>query len=377
MQEVARAVPTPGLRCYGLGPIEGRIGLSLFRLGRAGGEGVNSGRVTAYDVAGLAGVSQSTVSRVLNGKTSVRPDIRVRVEEAARKLGYIANATASNLRRNTTRTIALVVLYDDQEGIGSLNPFYTTLQGHISVAANAEGYAVLTSWMSEKMGDVGLVMRGLADGYIVIGSGRDKVCWDRFRALADDGVPVVGWGIASQRLSAISAANVEAAAGAVEHLVDVGCRAIACLSPRPGDQRQFADRVEGYRSVMTRRGMEETVRYCDVPTDRLEQGVNLMREVLDEGRQLDGIFATCDLMAIGALRALHERGVSVPGQLALCGFDGIYATRLTNPSITTVEQDMPAIARRLVSNFIGVSSGEAIDTSPVPGKLVIRDSTRR
>ena len=272
-----------------------------------------------------------------------------------------------------SRTIGLVILHGECEGMNALNPFYANLMGEVTVAANRAGYSVLTSLQNKNNLDTSLAAQGLCDGYIVLGSRTQRECWRRFQSVRASGIPIIGWG---DEASAITA-NFSAAYDACQHLISVGCNQIVCISSAPMDQNQFNDRIRGYRSCMETAGLPETTYCVEAGTDKIAQGMALAKMVLGRDKSPDGIFATCDLVAIGALKTLLMHGVSVPNDIAICGFDGIPATQITYPPLTTVEQDLPAIAERLVANFIALMAGEPPDVSPVSAMLVPRESTRK
>jgi DNA-binding LacI/PurR family transcriptional regulator len=332
-------------------------------------------RPNSFDVAEIAGVSQSTVSRALRGDPAITEKTRTRVTDAARSLGYVTDARAANLRTGRSGAVALVVLFDDEKGIGNLNPFYSELERHVVMAGNRAGLSVMTQFDSDAFDNSDTFERNLCDGFIVLGSARFRTCWDRYGALARKGVPVVAWGSRSDALASIATANVEAAQRACAHLVEIGCRNIACLSSVPKDYGQFADRIEGYRLAMDRAGLPHRTLLAPDMASRQAQGRKLATDVLAAGQLPDGIFATCDLVAIGCMNALQESGIAIPGQIAICGFDGIQATELTRPTLTTVEHDMAAIASRLVSNLVALTRGAPPDTGQIPARLRKADST--
>jgi len=124
-------------------------------------------------------------------------------------------------------------------------------------------------------------------------------------------------------------------------------------------------------------GISEAIYCIDAGPDRIAKGAALANMVLGSYSLPDEIFASCNLVEIGALNAFLKQGISFPNDIAICGFDGIPATRITYPVLATDGQDLPAIAERLVANFIALVAGKPPDISPIKAKLVVRESTQK
>jgi DNA-binding LacI/PurR family transcriptional regulator len=335
-------------------------------------------RVTSFDVAAEAGVSQSTVSRALAGDPVVSEATRLRVAEAARKLNYYVDNNAARLRTGKTGTLAVVAICRPDEDRKDLNPFTYALLGSICAAASARGYETLVSFQDSPANFSGRYEeQRKADGLIVIGTTQNEAAWDYYRDLGQSGMHWVCWGSPYDELEWIRSDNHEGARLATGHLIERGCGKIACIGSLGSLQRQFKERYEGYAERMERAGLEPWLIEIADGLAREEQGRRAVRALLASGRECDAVFAVCDEIALGALRELSEVGVKVPQQIALIGFDGIRASANAMPPLSTVQPDFAAAGAMMVDKLLAGIAGESHEQRRVPVTLVVRESTRR
>jgi DNA-binding LacI/PurR family transcriptional regulator len=335
-------------------------------------------RVTSFDVAAEAGVSQSTVSRALAGDPVVSETTRLRVAEAARKLNYYIDNNAARLRTGKTGTLAVVVICRPDEDRKDLNPFTYALLGSICAAASVRGFETLVSFQDGPANFAGRYEeQRKADGLIVIGTTQNEAAWDYYRDLAQSGMHWVCWGSPYDELEWIRSDNHEGARLATGHLIERGCGKIACIGSIGSLQRQFEERYNGYAERMERAGLEPWLVEIEDGLSREEQGRRAAIALLATGRPCDGIFAVCDEIALGTLRELTELGVKVPQQIALIGFDGIRASANAMPPLSTVQPDFAAAGAMMVNKLLAGIAGESHEQRRVPVTLVVRESTRR
>lgn len=333
-------------------------------------------RATSVDVAIAAGVSQSTVSRALGGATGISEETRQRVVEAARRLNYTLDRRAARFRTGATDTIAVVVLSMPGQQVADTNPFYLELLGSIGTAAAEKGHDVLVSFQGAPATlRAGFEASGKADGTIVIGSARNAAGWAFFAAAQAAGERIVCWGAPDDALPTVRCDNHAAAVAAVDHLLARGRRRIAYLGPGWRGQRSYAERRDGYRAALAAAGLAPVEAPDVAGEDREAQGHAATRALLDAGAPPDAIFAASDLLAYGAMRALRERGIAVPQQVALVGFDGIASTTHVTPALTTVAQDCRAAGSALVAAMLEAIAGQAPYCPTVPMRLICRDSS--
>ena len=336
---------------------------------RENGESGERRRVTSFDVAERAGVSQSTVSRALAGLETITEATRRRVEEAARELGYFVDSRAARLRSGETRTVAVVVIAREGGDARAVNPFHYTLLGSTCAAAAARGYQALVTFQSEPDNLFGrFVEERRADAVIVIGTTANRPAWDHFRALASDQPNMAFWGAGAEDGEWVRSDNLEGAHLAVQRLVAAGHRRIAFVGETEGHQRQFEERYEGYRRAMEANGLPPLPAATGEGRTRDAQGRSAMENLL-KGDRPDGLFFACDAMALGALDHLAQRGIDVPSDLGVVGFDGLGSGAHSHPPLTTVEPEFALAGEMLVS--------VALDASPVERRVPVRLVERR
>ncbi|QAY64208.1 LacI family transcriptional regulator [Xylanimonas allomyrinae] len=332
--------------------------------------------VTMHDVARLAGVSIKTVSNVVNDYPYIRPQTRARVEAAIETLGYELNVTARQLKQGRTGMIGLAV--PDLRV-----PYFSELAYSVMRAAEDRGLTLLieqTGPMGERELDA---LRGqkrrLTDGLI----------FSPVSMSPDDTTPLavtyplvlLGERVFQGPVDHVTMANVEGAKAAASHLVERGCRHVAVIGAHPGEVVGSAGlRLKGFQAGLTEAGLTPDPRLVGVAGRWVHAtGAEAMRQVLDTGAPVDGVFAMNDALALGALRELHRRGFAVPDDVAVVGFDNIAQTLYSEPPLTTIDVSRKHIAHEAVRMLI--ERMEGLDVAPrlltAPFELVERASTAR
>jgi len=335
-------------------------------------------RVTSFDVAAQAGVSQSTVSRALAGDPVVSEATRARVIEAARQLKYHVDENAARLRTGKTGTLAVVVICRPGELRKDVNPFYYSLLGSICAAASARGYETLVSFQDTPESLWGLYEeQRKADGLIIIGSTANRQAWDYFRDLRDSGAHLVCWGSPFDDFDWIRSDNHAGAMLATSHLIERGYSRIVYLGTEHSPQRQFKERYEGYLERMGEAGLAPSLVEIDERLSREEQGRRAVRDLAEQGWPCDAIFAACDEIALGALEELRQLGRQVPDQIGLMGFDGNRAGAHSSPPLTSIEPEFQTAGTMLVDKLLGLITGKDVPSQRVPVRLLERGSTKR
>lgn len=330
-------------------------------------------RATQKDVASLARVSQAAVSMVLSGgdMSSVSPETLGRIQQAVRDLGYVPNRSAQALKTNRTMTVACIVP-------DITNPFYPSLLRGIQTVLETENYDVIainTDGTPERERHFLQWLReGRVDG--VIG-----VFWT---ARAPDFAPLVAAGMPVVRIEstkktggslAIDDIFVDGRSAAHEvtkYLVAKGHRHIGMIAGHGGPE---SVRVEGYQTALAETGLPARIVVDDLFTE--EGGFRAALALIDSDVRPTAIFAANDLMAIGAMQAIRERGLSIPGDIAVVGFDDISASKLVSPPLTTIAQFQSTIgmtaAEILVERLSGRKTG-AGTVREMPFRLIERGS---
>lgn len=332
-------------------------------------------RVTAFDVAQRAGVTQPTVSRALSGSPKVSDETRARVIEAARELGYVINQNATRLRRGETLTLAVVLIGRAGESPTETNPFYFSLLGSIAAAAAAQGYNLIVSFQDSPDNFFGQYDDARqADGMIVIGTTQNAEAWEYFRGLDHPGKAWVCWGAPDDELRWVRSENEGGGQIAARYLLESGRSTPAFIGARASQQRQFGERYDGFVDELAKSGIKPLLVDVDENLSREEQGVKAVAALIESGRHFDAIFAACDLTALGILRELANHGVSVPGDVSVIGFDGIRAGNYSSPPLTTIEPEFDQAGALLVQNVLNRIAGQPVTERRVPVHLVKRGS---
>ncbi|UXI68116.1 LacI family DNA-binding transcriptional regulator [Tahibacter amnicola] len=336
------------------------------------------GKATSFDIAYRAGVSQATVSRALRGSPLVNEETRRRIEAIARELHYTVDKNASNLRRQRSGTLALL-LFEDPTSDGSLiNPFFLSMLGAITRASARQGHDLLISfqqlshdWHADYHDS------HKADGLILLGYGDYLASRGKLERLEEQGTPFVRWGAVDdgQPGIAIGCDNAGGGRAITEHLLRLGRRRIAFLGDASPHCPEFLDRYRGHCAALAAAGQtSDQALQIDAADSTEEVGYTATLGLLDAGTAFDAIFAASDLLAIGAMRALGERGRRVPDEIAVVGFDDIPLARLASPPLTTLLQDTKIAGEMLVDTLLRQIRGETVHNQVLPAQLVIRRS---
>jgi DNA-binding LacI/PurR family transcriptional regulator len=303
---------------------------------------------------------------------------RARVAAAAAKLNYHVDENAARLRTGRTGTLAVAVIGRPRGDVKDFNPFHYALLGSVCEAASRRGHETLVSFQSGPDHFWGLYEeQRKADGLMVIGTSENRAAWDYFHALGQSGAHMVCWGSPHEDLDWIRSDNHGGASLATAHLIEAGYRNIVCISSETSAQRQFKERYEGYAHSMAQAGLAPRLITFEEGYSRDEQGRRAAVALIRSGQPFDAIFACCDEMALGALMVLRERGIRVPEDVGLVGFDGIKAGLHSAPPLTTVEPDFHAAGTMLVDRLLAVVAGTPHEKQRVPVRLLPRASSRK
>ncbi|GIJ75760.1 transcriptional regulator, LacI family [Micromonospora phaseoli] len=329
-------------------------------------------RPTLEAVARRAGVSRATVSRVVNGSTTVAEPIQEAVRQAVAELGYVPNLAARTLVTQRTDSIALVmpeeatrVFSDDQVFPGIIRGAAQELEAAdkqlvLMLAGSPAGHERVERYTTGRHVD-GVLFASL--------HGADPLP----ARLAALGIPVVcsGRPLDGADVPYVDVDQVGGVTRAVRHLIDSGRRRIATIAG-PQDMVAGIERLTGYRDTVTAAGLPEMIAVGDFTR---ESGAAAMRQLLAAHPDLDAVFAASDLMAHAAMRTLREAGRRVPEDVAVIGFDDIETAAYTDPPLTTVRQPIVELGRQGTRLLLRLAAGEAVEPALIlPTELIIRDS---
>lgn len=334
-------------------------------------------RPTQADVAERANVSQAMVSYVINDNPSISiPDeTRQRIRDAMAELSYVPNITARRLRSSKTYTIAGVIP-------DITNPFYPAFERGIQDTVNRYGYDLVMYNTDGKVEQERKCLDSLLQGRV------DGVVGVFFHMRTNDLTALIEQQIQVVRLEAmpkrpgelpidnIYVDNAAAAKTAVELLIHQGHSRIAMLTSQEGPARF---REIGYQEALTAHGIEATNAMMSSGAYSEDGGYTAMQNLLQRGDRPSAVFAANDLMAMGAMIAIREAGLSIPRDIAIVGFDDIPAAKLVFPALTTVAQFQHALGQRAAEMLMERLNGQVENRGrsiEMPYHLIERDSTR-
>ncbi len=336
-----------------------------------------AGKATSFDIAQLAGVSQPTVSRALRGSPTVSEQTRLRIEAIAQQLNYTVDKNASNLRLQETHTLALLFFEDPTPDETGINPFFLSMLGSITRTCAMRGYDLLISFQQLSANwHVDYEDSRKADGIILLGYGDYELYREKLEKLVEQETHFVRWGFAQegQPGATIGCDNFRGGMDAARHLMQHGRRRIAFLGDASSHYPEFQDR---YRGFCEAQGAEGIIVNRALQVDALnsqEAGYDAANILVGSGTKFDAIFAASDTIAIGAMKALRERGLDIPRDVAIVGFDDIPAATMAHPPLTTIQQDYKRAGEVLVDSLLKQIRNERASTAALPAKLIVRQS---
>lgn len=330
---------------------------------------------TLDDVAARAGVGRGTVSRTINGSPHVSPDAHARVMAAVRELGYVPNKAARSLVTRRTETVTLVI--SESERRVFTEPFFAGVVRGISAALVERSRPLLLAMAQTVAQHESLehyLLSQHVDGVMMLslhGDGR------LLGELESRGLPVVLGGRPphGEPVSFVDVDNVAGGREATAHLLERGRRRVAIVTG-PSDMSVSIDRLQGYRDALAAEGVAHDPALVGVGDFTEAGGQAAMTELLTRVPHLDGVFASSDLMASGAVRALLQAGRKVPQDIAVVGFDDAPVARHIEPQLSTVHQPVEDMGRAMVELLVarieGKPAGSHVMLSP---HLVVRASS--
>ena len=336
--------------------------------------GIAASRLQMADIARLAGVSVSTVSRALSGSTLVNEATRQRVAELARSLNYTINVGAQNLRLKQNRTISVIVPYDPETKQHLSDPFFLSLIGSIADALTERGYDMLLSRVDANRLDNASQFydTGRSIGIILIGQWHHH---DQLNEMAVRGVPMVVWGahLPSQVYPTVGSNNIEGGRIATAHLIAQGARRVAFLGD-PG-LPEIGQRHQGYLQAHADAGLPVDPALL-LPAAFVREAVQgAVQDLVRSGTGFDAIFAGSDLSAMTAIGCLSQLGWRVPQDVQVAGYDDIALAAHFHPALTTVSQPIVEAGEALVDSLLAQLGGDRAQPRELDTRLVVRESS--
>jgi DNA-binding LacI/PurR family transcriptional regulator len=328
---------------------------------------------TISDIATLAGVSKSTVSRALNDSSLIGQETRERIQAIAREHNFKINLPARRLSLKQSNTIAFVThAYHKEFSVADL--FGLEIMGGISQGLYARGYDMLvvhvnpheTEWAYQYLDT------GRADGFILMTSTRKQ---NHIQALLEMDAPFIIWGVPPTGVNCCSVTgdNINGGRIATEYLIGLGKKRIAFLGG-PKDELEVQQRFEGYQTALlaSKRTVDPALlAYGDFSNT---SGAAAMERLLTNAPDLDAVFVNSDLMAIAAMDVIREHGRRVPEEVSVIGYDDLSIAEHSNPPLTTIRQNIPMAGRMLAENLIKYLETRTVTNVTIPVELIVRKS---
>ncbi len=323
------------------------------------------------DIAKLAGVSKSTVSRALNDSPLVGAETKARIVAIAKDHEFTPSAIARNLSTRKSRTIAFVNhAYCKCDGELS-DPFSVEIMGGVALGLAELGYDMLVAHI--RPGDTGWVSSyldtGKVDGFILVTSESKH---DHVDLLLASKAPFIAWGFGGGRYCSVAGDDARGGRLAGERFASAGRRRIGFIGG-PRVETEVKERFRGFSEALGEAGIEPKglASYCDYSEHGAEREMNAL---MKREPKIDAVFAGSDIMAVAAMKAIKASGRKIPDDVAVIGYDDLTVSSYVSPGLTTISQNVPGSGRLLARNLVAYLERGVINTTTVPVHLVERDS---
>jgi DNA-binding LacI/PurR family transcriptional regulator len=328
---------------------------------------------TIADVARLAGVSKSTVSRALNDSPLIGTETKDRIRAIAEEHRFQLNVPARRLRTKQSNTLAFVTYPTKVDSVPGA--FMLEMMSGASAALHTEGYDLMiapagrneTEWVREYL------EAGRVDGFILLSA----TCTEEHaKALDEAKAPFITWGVLpwGGSHSSVSGDSVTGGRLATEHLLKSGRERIAFLGG-PSFTPEIAERYRGYEAALAAAGKDVDPALCVEAYWSEPEAENAMRTLLDQAPDLDGVVVCSDLMAFAAMNTLRAHGRTVPDDVGVVGYDDVSLAQYSNPPLTTIRQNAPLAGQLLAKHLLEHLRTGVVTNVTIPAELVVREST--
>lgn len=332
--------------------------------------------VTIYDIAKKSGFSPTTVSKALNDYPDISAATKMKIRKIARELGYTPNSSARALA--TSKSWLIGILYNEDLGLGIRHPHFSEIIEKFRERIEEAGYELI--FIGKRIGErhnsvyEHCLYRGV-DGVFIV----NAPDVDGLEDLMNSSIPCVASEPVSDKIISVQSDNVEGSRKAVDYLFSLGHRRVAHIAG-PLSSAASQERNEGYRLSVSAHGADYGDSMVEVADQfNFKSGYEAMQRLLDRPEPPTALFCSSDLLAFGAIAAARERGLYVPEDISIIGFDDIEMAAYVVPSLTTVRQDRAEIGQTCAELLIRMLDGvsQSPGTLRIPTRLIIRNSCRR
>ncbi|EHP3508402.1 substrate-binding domain-containing protein [Vibrio cholerae] len=330
---------------------------------------------TMKDIARLAGVSTSTVSHVINKSRFVSDEIAERVNNAAQQLNYAPSALARSLKMNRTKTIGMLVTT-------STNPFFGEVVKGVERSCYHQGYNLIlcnTEGDNQRMkASINTLLQKRVDGLLLMCSTLEGERLDVFDRYPDIPIVVMDWGPILFASDKIQDNSLQGGYMAAKHLIECGHKEIGCITG-PLIRRQAQMRYEGYKRALAEAGIAMNPDWIVESDFECEGGYQAFEKLYQRGKLPSALFVSNDMMAMGVIQAASQRGLRVPDDLSLIGYDDVHIAKFMTPALTTIHQPKYRLGKAAVDTLLyrlenPDTTAQVVQLEPT---LVVRNSVRK
>jgi len=337
-------------------------------------------QITIKDIARICGVGVSTVSRAMNNHPDINPATKEKINKVIEEYGYIPNDSARNLKRSESNTIALLIK-------GFRNPFFLGMLPVIEDICRKRNYEFITVRVNEDDNEVKIAYNTATEkklkGIVFLGASYMTTESE----LAKVPVPMVFCTLGNiinvdkKKYSSVSIDDYAESKKVVEYLVNSGHKRIAILGGKENDKSIGSFRLEAYKDVLKANDIEIDTKLIQHMNQEYEpysvqNGYVMMKKLIDKKVDCTAVFALSDSMAVGAIRAIYDAGMSVPEDYAVAGFDGSTLSEFYNPTITTIKQPGEQIMVESANLLFDIIEGKSENKHIImDAELLLREST--
>ncbi|AKB03687.1 substrate-binding domain-containing protein [Vibrio cholerae] len=303
---------------------------------------------TMKDIARLAGVSTSTVSHVINKSRFVSDEIAERVNNAAQQLNYAPSALARSLKMNRTKTIGMLVTT-------STNPFFGEVVKGVERSCYHQGYNLIlcnTEGDNQRMkASINTLLQKRVDGLLLMCSTLEGERLDVFDRYPDIPIVVMDWGPILFASDKIQDNSLQGGYMAAKHLIECGHKEIGCITG-PLIRHQAQMRYEGYKRALAEAGIAINPDWIVESDFECEGGYQAFEKLYQRGKLPSALFVSNDMMAMGVIQAANQRGLRVPDDLSLIGYDDVHIAKFMTPALTTIHQPKYRLGKAAVDTLL-------------------------
>ncbi|EHZ7429405.1 substrate-binding domain-containing protein [Vibrio cholerae] len=330
---------------------------------------------TMKDIARLAGVSTSTVSHVINKSRFVSDEIAERVNNAAQQLNYAPSALARSLKMNRTKTIGMLVTT-------STNPFFGEVVKGVERSCYHQGYNLIlcnTEGDNQRMkASINTLLQKRVDGLLLMCSTLEGERLDVFDRYPDIPIVVMDWGPILFASDKIQDNSLQGGYMAAKHLIECGHKEIGCITG-PLIRHQAQMRYEGYKRALAEAGIAINPDWIVESDFECEGGYQAFEKLYQRGKLPSALFVSNDMMAMGVIQAASQRGLRVPDDLSLIGYDDVHIAKFMTPALTTIHQPKYRLGKAAVDTLLyrlenPDATAQVVQLEPT---LVVRNSVRK